>query len=69
MIGLESHYRECINVIETHVKKFTVDKLEEMNKSEKQAGVEALKWENFKKSSHVSSLKSKCSPLPTNLIS
>ena len=60
MIGLESHrpdlidYRECIDVIESHVKQFNVDQLEEMNIREKQAGVEALKWEDFKKTSHVS---------------
>lgn len=64
MIGLEAHrpdltdYRECINTIESHVQKFTVDELETMNARERQAGVEALKWEDFKKTSHGKTLLS-----------
>lgn len=44
MIGLEGHrpdlteYRECIKVIEDHVKQYTVDELEELNWKIKQAG-------------------------------
>jgi hypothetical protein len=59
MIGLESHrpdlteYHECINVIESHVKQFTADELEQMNAREKQAGVTAFKWEEFQKTPHV----------------
>lgn len=63
MIGLEAHrpdltdYRECINTIESHVRKFTVAELEELNKRERQAGVEAIKWQDFKKTNHVSMLQ------------
>jgi hypothetical protein len=59
MIGLEPHrpdltdYRECINTIESHVKQFTAAELEIMNARERQAGVTALKWEDFKRSNHV----------------
>lgn len=62
MVGLESHrpdltdYRECIDTIERHVKQFTAAELEDMNAREKQAGVTALKWEDFKRSNHVSTL-------------
>lgn len=60
MIGLEAFrpdltdYRECINVIESHVKRFTVTELETLNAREKQAGVEAIKWEEFQRTNHVS---------------
>jgi hypothetical protein len=59
MIGLESHrpdlieYRECIDTIEKHVKRFTVLELEKMNARERQAGVTVLKWEDFRVSNHV----------------
>ena len=58
MIGLEGHrpdltdYHECIKVIESHVKQFTVDQLEEMNWGIKQAGVTCLKWDDFKATQH-----------------
>ncbi len=60
MIGLEAYrpdltgYRECINTIEGHVKRFTTEELELMNARERQAGVTALKWDDFQKTSHVS---------------
>jgi hypothetical protein len=59
MIGLEAHrpdltdYLECIDTIESHVKQFTATELEKMNARERQAGVTALKWEDFKETSHV----------------
>ncbi|TVY59043.1 Succinyl-CoA--L-malate CoA-transferase beta subunit, partial [Lachnellula suecica] len=62
MIGLEAHrpdlteYRQCIDVIESHVKQFTAAELEEMNAREKQAGVTALKWEDFQKTEHGKAL-------------
>ncbi|KAF7937189.1 uncharacterized protein EAE98_001503 [Botrytis deweyae] len=58
MIGLEAYrpdltdYRECIDVIEKHVKQYTAAELEIMNAEINQAGVTALKWEDFKKTSH-----------------
>ncbi|PBP28903.1 putative CAIB/BAIF family enzyme [Diplocarpon rosae] len=58
MIGLASHrpdltdYRQCIDVIEHHVKQFTVAELEEMNAKERQAGVPVIKWEEFKRTGH-----------------
>ena len=60
MIGLEAHrpdmtdYRECIRLIEKHVRQYTAAELEIMNAKIKNAGVTALKWEDFKKTSHVS---------------
>ncbi|KAM0136703.1 hypothetical protein ACHAP3_004452 [Botrytis cinerea] len=62
MIGLEAYrpnlteYRECINVIEKHVKQYTAAELEVMNAKINQAGVTALKWEEFKKTSHGQTL-------------
>lgn len=59
MIGLQGHrpdltgYRECIDTIEAHVKQFSAAELEEMNARERQAGTTALKWEDFKETSHV----------------
>lgn len=58
MIGLEGHrpdltdYRECIKIIEDHVKQFTVDQLEEMNAQIQQAGVTCLKWDDFQATEH-----------------
>ncbi|OAG11946.1 alpha-methylacyl-CoA racemase [Paraphaeosphaeria sporulosa] len=62
MIGLEGHrpdltdYHECIKVIEDHVKKYTVDELEEMNWRIKQAGVTCLRWEDFQITEHGQAL-------------
>ncbi|KAF9741610.1 hypothetical protein PMIN02_004176 [Paraphaeosphaeria minitans] len=62
MVGLEGHrpdltdYHECIKVIEDHVKKYTVDELEEMNWKIKQAGVTCLKWEDFQITEHGQAL-------------
>ncbi|KAF7948551.1 uncharacterized protein EAE97_003962 [Botrytis byssoidea] len=62
MIGLEAYrpdltdYRECIDVIEKHVKQYTAAELEIMNAEVNQAGVTALKWEDFKKTSHGQTL-------------
>ncbi|TGO38092.1 hypothetical protein BHYA_0082g00350 [Botrytis hyacinthi] len=62
MIGLEAYrpdltdYRECIDVIEKHVKQYTAAELETMNAEINQAGVTALKWEDFKKTSHGQTL-------------
>ncbi|TGO57115.1 hypothetical protein BCON_0069g00090 [Botryotinia convoluta] len=62
MIGLEAYrpdltdYRECIDVIEKHVKQYTAAELEVMNAEINQAGVTALKWEDFKKTSHGQTL-------------
>lgn len=59
MIGLEAYrpdltgYRQCIDVIEDHVKRFTVAELEKLNARERQAGVKAFKWEDFQKTNHV----------------
>ena len=59
MIGLEGHrpditgYRQAINLIESHVRKYTIAELEAMNAERKQAGVIAMKWEDFKETPHV----------------
>lgn len=45
-------YRQCIDTIERAVKKFTVSELEELNNRHRQAGIEALKWEQFRRTSH-----------------
>jgi len=68
MVGLEAYrpdlkgYRECIDTIEQHVKQFTAAELEVMNARERQAGVTALKWEEFKQTSHVG-----CAPSRLNI--
>lgn len=60
MIGLEGHrpdltdYEEIIKVIEDKVQKYSVSELEAMNKERRQAGVPALKHEDFIKTPHVS---------------
>jgi hypothetical protein len=65
MIGLEAYrpdltdYRECLHVIESHVKQFTVAELEKKNLQLRQAGVQALKWDEFKQTSHGKTLLSK----------
>ena len=62
MIGLEGHrpdltdYEDIIKVIEGQVQKYTVAELEEMNKVKRQAGVPALKHEDFIKTPHVCAL-------------
>ncbi|TID24464.1 alpha-methylacyl-CoA racemase [Venturia nashicola] len=83
MIGLPGHnpdltdYRDCINTIESHVKKFTLDELEALNAKHKQAGVSCLKPEEFKATEHgkiltseppwtVTSLESSSPPVPFN---
>lgn len=59
MIGLEGHrpdltdYEEIIKVIEEKVQKYTVSELEEMNKERRQAGVPALKYDDFIETPHV----------------
>jgi hypothetical protein len=45
-------YRQCIQTIEKAVKRFTVDELEALNVRHRQAGIEALTWEQFKRTSH-----------------
>lgn len=60
MVGLEGHrpdmtdYQECVDLIESHVKQYTAEELEAMNAKHRQAGVTALKWEDFKNTPHVS---------------
>ena len=64
MIGLEAYrldmtdYRQCIDLIEKHVRQYTAAELEVMNAKIKNAGVTALKWEDFRKTSHVGRLVS-----------
>ncbi|KAF2455789.1 CoA-transferase family III domain-containing protein [Lineolata rhizophorae] len=64
MVGLPGHrpdmtdYRECIDLIESHVRRFTATELEELNAANRQAGVTCLKWEEFKESEHGRALLS-----------
>lgn len=59
MIGLEGHrpdltdYEEIIKVIESHVQRYSVAELEEMNKERRQAGVTAFKHDDFIQTPHV----------------
>ena len=59
MIGLEGHrpemtdYHQCIDLIESHVRRFSAAELEEMNAKHGQAGVTCLKYEDFKKTDYV----------------
>ncbi|OCL08686.1 alpha-methylacyl-CoA racemase [Glonium stellatum] len=58
MIGLDGHrpdmtdYRQCIKLIEDHVKQYSAKELEQMNADLKQAGVTCLKWDEFKETNH-----------------
>ena len=86
MIGLEGHrpdvvaYHDCINTIESKVKQFTVDELEEMNAKRRQAGVTCYKPEEFCATEHgriiteeppwkVENLESSTSQVPFSKIS
>jgi hypothetical protein len=59
MIGLEPFrpdlktHKQISGTIETAVKRFTVEELEEMNAAKRQAGVPVLKHEEFLKTAHV----------------
>ncbi|KAI9654485.1 MAG: hypothetical protein M1821_006575 [Bathelium mastoideum] len=81
MIGLEGHrlditdYHDCMNTIESHVRQFTADQLEEMNAERRQAGVTCYKPEEFLATEHgqiltseppwrVQSLESSTPPTP-----
>lgn len=58
MIGLPGHlsetpsYRDCIDLIERHVKRYTAEELETMNAERNQAGVACLKPDEFKATEH-----------------
>jgi hypothetical protein len=60
MIGLEPYrpdlktHQDIVDVIEGAVKKFSVTELEELNAKNRQAGVPALKHEEFLQTPHVS---------------
>ena len=60
MIGLEPFrpdletHDQIVDVIETAVKKFTVEELEDLNLANKQAGIMAMKHEDFLQTPHVS---------------
>lgn len=59
MIGLEPFrpdlqaHEDIVNAIEPAVRKFTVEELEVLNSQNRQAGVPALKHEDFLKTPHV----------------
>lgn len=59
MLGLESfrpdlsNHSDIVAVIEPAVRQFTIEELEEMNARNKQAGVPALRHEDFLKTPHV----------------
>lgn len=59
MIGLDGHrpdltnYEQIIEVIEERVQQYTVAELEKMNRERRQAGVPALKYEDFIMAPHV----------------
>ncbi|KAK1756177.1 formyl-CoA:oxalate CoA-transferase [Echria macrotheca] len=71
MIGLPpfnpamTDYRTCINTIEKVVKKFTSKELDLMNVQNGQAGIPALQWGQFLKTSHGNTLK-QMPPLTAN---
>ena len=66
MIGLDGHrpdltdYEEIIKVVESHVQKYSAAELEAMNAERRQAGVTALKHEDFIKTPHVRGCQSSC---------
>ncbi|OIW33451.1 CoA-transferase family III [Coniochaeta ligniaria NRRL 30616] len=59
-------YRQCIEIIERAVKKCTVSELEELNNRHRQAGIEALKWEQFRRTAHGQAI---CSMPPFTITS
>lgn len=59
-------YRQCIETIERAVKRFTVSELEELNNRHRQAGIEALKWDQFRRTAHGHAL---CSMPPFTVTS
>lgn len=60
MIGLEPHrpdlktVDEIVSVIEPAVQKFSIEELEALNSEHRQAGVAALRHDEFLKTQHVS---------------
>ncbi|KAL9085250.1 MAG: hypothetical protein Q9165_007684 [Trypethelium subeluteriae] len=58
MLGLDGHrpdvteYHDCINTIESKVKQFSAEQLEEMNAARRQAGVTCYKPEEFRATEH-----------------
>ncbi|KAK3176025.1 hypothetical protein OEA41_007347 [Lepraria neglecta] len=58
-IGLEGHrpdlteYYHCMNVIESHMKNFTMAELEDLNAKNSQAGAVCFKYEDFKQTLYV----------------
>jgi hypothetical protein len=58
MVGLPGHhpdlidYHEAIHTIESHVKRFSAEQLEEMNAEKRQAGVTCMKPEEWKATEH-----------------
>ena len=58
-IGLEGHrpdltdYCHCMNVIESHMKNFTMAELEDLNAKNSQAGAACFKYEDFKQTLYV----------------
>lgn len=63
MIGLPgwmpglTDYRQCVDLIESHVKKFTPEQLEELNAENRQAGVTCLKETEFQNTRHGQALQ------------
>jgi hypothetical protein len=81
MVGLPSHrpdltdYHEAINTIESHVRNYSAEQLEEMNAERKQAGVTCMKPSEWKATEHgqildreppwrLSTLESDSPPVP-----
>jgi hypothetical protein len=62
MLGLPAHnpamtdYRESINYIEAAVKKHTAKELDELNIKHRQAGIQALTWNQFRSTPHGKAL-------------
>ncbi|KAK4137772.1 CoA-transferase family III [Trichocladium antarcticum] len=62
MLGLPTHntamtdYRESINYIEAAVKKHTAKELDDLNVKHRQAGIQALTWEQFQRTPHGKAL-------------
>ncbi|OLN94012.1 Formyl-CoA:oxalate CoA-transferase [Colletotrichum chlorophyti] len=63
MVGLPAFnpelqgYNECIKTIETAMKRFTIEELEDLNRREGQAGVPVLKKEQFRNTPHGRALE------------
>lgn len=62
-------HEAIVEEIESHVKRFTSDELEKLNAEKRQAGVPALRHDEFLKTPHVRDTDHPCFSAPTDSLS